>query len=213
MDRTKTIIAAVTLAFFLGLLRLLYVKTIRRIKEREKKEDEQFEITPIEEIKKQGSGLTYRWNLDQTHILLKKCQTVFDVVHFYVLAVAKNPITYSRDTLVTDEIIDALYFELVTLFDAFIEEKPSVEEILRLHSSFNSIWANQQNTDEAKLLQLRLEVLMSEMLRAEFLEIKNSTCSNQEKNDRYVILFKKCMRHNPIVFEIAKEINTLKENR
>ncbi len=160
--------------------------------------------TPIEQLL-ENVPWRYPLDLQTTWLVLKKCSQPihFAKLHSGAFKASQHP-EYNGDSVVTWEILNAIYADLCTSIVSALQKK-DVSELRELHENLGAPWNDRSNSNERRLLQNRVEIIWKNEIRILFVNliIKRSIVSD------YQDLFNLCKEDDPIVLEIAKKINDL----
>lgn len=175
--------------------------------------------TPLEVISRstidellKNLWINYKWNLEETKAVLKKCTSVLHYAKLHSGAVqAKQRPGANGGRMVADEVVDAIYLDLCKSFNTFLHDSTrtdthQLELVKELYPHLGRCWLDQENSVERVMLQKRLEVRWQELARKVFEMIK---AKNPNDPKGFEKLFYLCKADDPITLEIAAEINRL----
>ncbi len=154
----------------------------------------------------------YRWNKEDTRAVLKKCSTLKHYILLHRAAFKAYLFIDRNDNFrVTEETLDIIYENLIKPFTAFLKDNDSdryeyMGKIKELCPNLDTPWLDAENSCERELLRTRLIARWKEVSRELFISIKEKSPTDIKK---YEALFRVCKKDDPIVLEIADEINKL----
>lgn len=193
------------------LLYMIYNKFKKnKIEVPEKTESEKINEASFEELISDEYSY-YRYNIEQTKLILKKCSKSMDYLrlHNWVFANLTHPNYPNYRRSIAKGIIETIYFNLVKSLNSFLKEttvihSEKIKVIKELHQSLNPAWKNVENSGERILLKKRLEVEWNKLTSEIFEKLKSS---EDTPLSSYEELFFMCKMDDPKIFEIAEIIN------
>ncbi|MBN2884816.1 hypothetical protein JXE04_02740 [Patescibacteria group bacterium] len=178
--------------------------------------------TSIEELLKEASAC-YHWNLSETHAVLLRCTTLehFVSLHTYAFSTYMHP-NYNFGRPINIEVLDAIYLSVLKGFNQFVALNEgsfdTLERIKNIYENLASPWIDRKNSDEREMLRNRLRVLWQDITSSLFAELKvhsnikiddgtEKGARNDDLIEKYNKLYSFCKKDDPVVFEIAHELN------
>jgi len=169
-------------------------------------------LKSIDELIKDSSDF-YLWDIDGTKAVLSKCSTLenFVDIHSNAFCSSQHP-EFNNGRAVSGEILNIIFLEVCKSFNLFIKIEPldryeHLGKIIDIYASLGAPWRDRDNSSGRELLRVRLAIKWRKLAAELFVAIKEMPMPHDAQ--RYVELFHLCPKDDPIIFEIAEEINKL----
>ena len=166
----------------------------------------------IEELLEKDWVWFYPWDFEHTEAVLNKCSEPkhYAKLHKWAFHCRQHPEHFDRK-IVPENVLDVLYKKLCIAITSLLRDNTrttnhQIELIKEIHSLLNSGWIDRENSSEMFMLQKRLEVEWFRLTASIFEMIK---AKNPTSPEGYESLFSICKKDDPIILELAGEINRL----
>jgi len=173
--------------------------------------------TPIEKLLEDSKF--YYWDLAETKAVLSHCVSLehFVRLHYMAFDAYLNP--YNR---VSEEILDVIFLNVLREFIKFIANDmasfEALEEVKKIYSYLGSPRKDIKNSDGREMLRNRLCLLWQDITSSLFVDLKANSnvkiddgtekgARNYDLIEKYNKLYSLCKKDDPVLFEIAYELN------